>query len=111
MFSYSAHVTKVVDGDTFDAVVDLGFSISINTRFRLLNIDTPEKRTRNKKEKKHGLAATERAKELIEGKDVVIETSKTGKYGRYLAKVYLPEKQRYLFEILIEEGFSKRTEY
>lgn len=111
MFSYQATVLRVVDGDTFDAIVDLGFSITIKTRFRLLDIDTPEKRTRNKEEKKHGLAATERVKELIEGKKITITTSKTGKYGRYLAKVYLLDKQRYLSEILIEEGFSKREQY
>lgn len=91
MYRYAANVVEVIDGDTIDVNVDLGFDIIHKLRVRLYGINTPESRTRNKEEKVRGLAAKARLKELIEAKSVVIETQKddTEKYGRFLATVYL----------------------
>ena len=65
MFEYNAKLVKIVDGDTLDADIDLGFSVWVRKRVRLVNIDTWESRTRDKEEKKKGLAAKARLKELI----------------------------------------------
>ena len=92
MYQYKAKLVRVVDGDTVDAMIDCGFSIFKKKRIRLHGIDAPESRTRDKAEKKRGLAAKARLKELIkEGKNVfTIETSvdKKGKYGRLLGKLF-----------------------
>jgi len=92
MYQYKAKLVRVVDGDTVDAMIDCGFSIFKKERIRLHGIDAPESRTRDKAEKKRGLAAKARLKELIkEGKNVfTIETSvdKKGKYGRLLGKLF-----------------------
>ena len=88
-------ITRVVDGDTVDAELDLGFNIKYKERIRLMGIDTPESRTRNKKEKVLGLASKARLKELLKGKKVRIETSKDGKgkFGRILAEVIAIDKE------------------
>ena len=65
MYVYKAKLDRVVDGDTVDANIDLGFDISINKRIRLAGIDTPETRTRNKEEKVKGLASKSRLIELL----------------------------------------------
>jgi micrococcal nuclease len=88
MFEYKAHITRVVDGDTVDGIVDLGFKVGFNARFRLEGINAPESRTRDLEEKKAGLASKEWLREAIEGKDVTVRTAKTGKFGRYLATIF-----------------------
>jgi endonuclease YncB( thermonuclease family) len=92
MYEYKAKLDRVVDGDTVDAMIDCGFSIFKKERIRLYGIDAPESRTRDKAEKKRGLAAKARLKELIkEGKnEFLVETSidKKGKYGRLLGKLF-----------------------
>lgn len=92
MYEYKAKLVRVVDGDTVDVMIDCGFSIFKKDRVRLYGINAPESRTRDKEEKKRGLAAKARLKELIkEGKNVfTIETSvdKKGKYGRLLGKLF-----------------------
>jgi len=95
MFSYFAKLERVVDGDTIDVDIDLGFDIHHSARVRMLGIDTPESRTRNKKEKVLGLASKARLKELLKGKKVRIETSKDGKgkFGRILAEVIAIDKE------------------
>lgn len=89
MYEYNAKVLRVIDGDTIDVEIDVGFSIFIKNRLRLEGIDAPETRTRDLVEKKEGLKAKQRLIELIEGKEVIIRTSKDEKYGRILATVYL----------------------
>jgi len=88
MYEYKAKLIKVVDGDTVDAMIDCGFSVFRKERIRLRGINAPESRTRDKEEKKLGLAAKARLKELIkEGKnEFMVKTSidKKGKYGRLL---------------------------
>jgi len=111
MYEYSAKVVRVVDGDTVDALIDCGFSISTRQRIRLLGINTPECRTRDKEEKKKGLAAKARLKELIRlGKgQFLVKTflDKKGKYGRLLGALYnLEVDQRTYNDVLLEEGHA-----
>ena len=109
-------VTKIVDGDTVDCVFDLGFDVMFHSRVRLLGIDTPESRTRDKVEKLFGLAAKKALKEILK-KDVVLKTFKgrggedaKGKFGRILGdfSVYhvATDSWRMATEILIEEGHA-----
>lgn len=112
MYKYKAKIINIVDGDTFDAEVDVGFSITVTHRFVVEGIDTPETwRPRNEAEKEHGQKATNRAKELLLDKQVIIKSSKfPGIYNRYGATVTLPDGQDYT-EIMISEGFEKKVEY
>ncbi len=93
MFTYHGRVKRVIDGDTFEIEVDLGFDVQTTQVFRLLNLDTYESRlikdtTLEQKEK--GLLIKSVAKEYLEGKDVIIETfMKKGFYKRYLCVVYI----------------------
>ena len=87
MYEYRAEVDRWVDGDTVDLVVDLGFTVHMRTRFRLLGVDTPEVNRRESREA--GLAATAFAELCAPpGSTVVVESRKTGKYGRWLGTVY-----------------------
>ena len=91
MYEYNAHVERVVDGDTIDCTIDLGFSTWIKIRVRMEGINTPESRTRDKEENKRGLAAKERLKEILKYNDnkCVLKVSGLGKFGRALASVYV----------------------
>ena len=106
MFEYLCKVTRVVDGDTIDVNIDLGFNIWHKARVRMAGIDTPESRTRNKKEKVLGLAAKARLKELLKSQKVSIQCSKEkGKFGRVLADVIVNDKSINLQ--LIDEGHAR----
>tara|TARA_B100000676_G_C18035177_1_gene821307 strand:+ start:928 stop:1380 length:453 start_codon:yes stop_codon:yes gene_type:complete len=92
-FSYRINkVTKVVDGDTIDVLLDMGFDIKYKSRVRLFGIDTPESRTRNKEEKIRGLISKAYLKDAIKkAKKLTIKThkgSETGKFGRILGEVF-----------------------
>ena len=108
-YVYRCSVTRVVDGDTVDADIDLGFDIIYRDRIRLMGIDTPESRTRNRKEKALGLASKARLKELIKAgkKEVVLKTSKEGKgkFGRILGTLYAGGED--LCEVLMNEGHAR----
>jgi micrococcal nuclease len=111
MYEYKAFVKRVVDGDTFDALVDLGFKLYSTQRFRLKYIDTPETwRPKTISEAKHGAAATKFVVDLIEGKDVIVNSVKIAVYNRYEAIVTL-EDGRDLATLLHEAGFDKRKDY
>ena len=87
MYEYRCEITRVVDGDTVDAVIDLGFDISYSSRVRLYGIDTPESRTRDLDEKARGkLAGKFLSDSILHADDVVIQTKldKKGKFGRVL---------------------------
>jgi micrococcal nuclease len=109
MYDYKVKVLRVVDGDTVDVDIDLGFGVWLHKeRVRIMGIDTPESRTSDKVEKKFGLAAKKRLKELL-GKTAVLRTqiSKSGedmkgKFGRILGDFEVGD--RMATEILIEEG-------
>ena len=111
MYEYKAKLVKVVDGDTVDVDIDLGFGVWLkNERVRIMGIDTPESRTRDKVEKIFGLAAKDRVEELIK-KDMILKTfaakdgeDMKGKFGRILGDFIVGEKM--LTEILIEEGHA-----
>ena len=93
LYHYNAEVTRVVDGDTVDAFIDLGFDLHSKQRIRLFGINTPECRTRDKEEKVRGLAAKARLKELLkENKNKCVvrtQLDKKGKYGRLLGILYV----------------------
>ena len=89
MYEYNCKVKRVVDGDTVDVVIDLGFDIHFATRVRLYGMDTPESRTRNNDEKVRGLMSKDFLKEWMEKDDVIIRTrkDKKGKFGRVLGEM------------------------
>ena len=110
LYHYNAEVVRVVDGDTVDAFVDLGFDMPSKQRVRLYGINTPECRTRDLKEKAAGLKAKERLKCLLrENKNkCIIETrlDKKGKYGRVLGVLHIDKTN--LNKTLVAEGHAKR---
>ena len=109
MYEYKAKLIRVVDGDTIDAEIDLGFKIFIKERIRFAGIDTPESRTRHKHEKSWGLAAKCRVKDLLEYEDaeftLTTELQKKGKFGRILGSVILTDGTS-LSEILLDEKLA-----
>lgn len=113
MYEYTGRVIKVVDGDTIDIDVDLGFGIRSKRRIRFLGIDTPEIwRAETPMEKERGKEARDFVKERLLGKIVTFMShkDKTGKYGRYLGDiVYLGDNREALFitEELKKAGFEK----
>ena len=111
--TFPATVTRVVDADTIDCTVDLGFHVGIKERFRLFGVNAPESRTRDKAEKARGLAATAFVRDLIRQNDnaVTLDVSKgTGKFGRWLAIVELSEG-RTLNDALLAAGHAVRADY
>jgi micrococcal nuclease len=105
MYTYRVtKVNRVVDGDTVDITIDLGFDIHYKARVRMYGINAPESRTRDLEEKKRGLAAKDRLVELLAVGDVTIKTSKdkTGKFGRLLGELFVAGVN--INEQLIEEG-------
>ena len=89
MYTYNAKLDRVVDGDTVDALVDLGFDTWKKVRIRLQGIDAWESRTRDLEEKEKGLIAKARNKELLEQGVFKLKSFGTGKYGRVLGEVYV----------------------
>ena len=89
MYEYKAVVDRVVDGDTIDVTIDLGFKVWKKMRVRMEGINTPESRTRDLEEKKRGLAAKDRLKSILEfnNNKCILKVSGVGKYGRALATV------------------------
>tara|TARA_B100000214_G_C23927680_1_gene609179 strand:+ start:487 stop:873 length:387 start_codon:yes stop_codon:yes gene_type:complete len=101
-------IIKIVDGDTVDLRIDLGFDLSIKIRVRLAQINAWESRTRNLEEKKKGLAAKARLKEICEGHfekgTLKISTTEKGKYGRYLGVLW--GKGKSINDQLVTEGHA-----
>lgn len=111
MYTYFVkEVTKVVDGDTIDVVIDLGFSIMFKSRVRLAGIDTPESRTRDKAEKALGLEAKKYLADRIKAaKNITIKTEKldsSEKYGRILGWLYLDGGGNSVNHEMIEKGYA-----
>tara|TARA_R100000458_G_C8237607_1_gene217509 strand:- start:448 stop:795 length:348 start_codon:yes stop_codon:yes gene_type:complete len=104
MYTYKAILDRVVDGDTIDANINLGFDITIHKRIRLAGIDTPESRTRDLEEKKRGLASKQRLIELLGEGNFVLESKEVGKYGRVLGTILVDDIN--INETLVEEGFA-----
>jgi len=107
-------INKVLDGDTIDVTIDLGFDLYKKERVRIAGVDTPEKRTRNLEEKALGIDATNWLKEKLEGAvagddDLVIRTELdggVGKYGRLLGWLYIGDSNLSLNEQMITEGYA-----
>ena len=107
-------INRVVDGDTIDVTIDLGFDLSKKERVRVAGVDTPEKRTRDLEEKALGYDATNWLKEKLEGAvagddDLIIRTELVGgvgKYGRLLGWLYIGDSLVSLNEEMIEEGYA-----
>jgi micrococcal nuclease len=111
MYEYFVkQVTNVVDGDTIDVVIDLGFDISFSSRVRLAGIDTPESRTTNKAEKALGLESKKYLADRIKAaKNIVIKTEKmdsSEKYGRILGWLYLDGEGNSINHEMIEKGYA-----
>ena len=88
-FEYNGTLVRVLDGDTIDCFIDLGFDLKIKKRIRYMGIDTWESRTRDKAEKVKGLAAKARNKELLEAGTFKIKSFGTGKFGRVLGEIFV----------------------
>ena len=103
-------VHKVVDGDTIDADIDLGFDISLTKRIRLAGIDTPESRTTDAKEKALGLEVKEWLKHRLEfAKDIIIKTElpdSTEKYGRIIGHLYINGEEVSINNQMISDGYA-----
>lgn len=105
IYTYKARCVSVYDGDSITLDIDLGFNHwMLNQKIRLLGIDTPEIRG---KERPEGLVSAERLRGLIEGKDVIMVShrDRAGKYGRWLATIYIDNIN--INQLLLEEGWAK----
>lgn len=109
MYTYNAKLERVVDGDTIDALVDLGFDTWKRVRIRMHGINSPESRTRDLEEKEKGLAAKKYLQDILEsnGGVFILVSHGVGKYGRCLGEIYLTEDSDSINNLLISEGHAK----
>ena len=109
MYTYFVKsIDRIVDGDTIDISIDLGFDLTKKERVRLAGIDTPEKRTKNQKEKEMGYQATEFLEmHLMEATKLTVRTEKDGKFGRMLGWLYKTDKDTMsINQIMIDKGYA-----
>jgi micrococcal nuclease len=111
MYEYRVKkVTGVVDGDTIDVELDLGFNISYSQRVRLAGIDTPESRTTDKKEKALGLESKQRLKDVLSKAQVVVIRTElpdsSEKYGRILGWLFVDGAEKSVNEALVADGYA-----
>jgi micrococcal nuclease len=112
MYEYKCKVKRVVDGDTMDVILDLGFNIHFSSRVRLAGIDTPESRTRDKDEKVRGLISKQFLKDAVgidtdTQKKVVLKTKlkdSRGKFGRVIAEVWVDDLN--VNEDMVKKGYA-----
>ncbi len=108
-FEYNGTLVKVLDGDTIDCYIDLGFDLKIKKRIRYMGIDTWESRTRDLAEKEKGLAAKAYVKDLLENSDegkFSIISHGRGKYGRVLGEIFVKGHEKSVNELLKENGHA-----
>ena len=114
MYKYGAKLLRVVDGDTADVMIDLGFDTWVKARLRFKGVDTWEKRTRDLAEKAKGIAASEFTKKYLEMNDgkFTIQSFGKGKYGRVLAEIFvnIDGEETSLNKLLIENGHAYEYE-
>ena len=106
---YSAKLVRVVDGDTADAMIDLGFNVWVKNRIRFMGGDAWESRTRNLEEKEKGLAAKAYVKDLLENSDegkFLLKSHGVGKYGRVLGELFVKGHDTSVNELLKENGHA-----
>jgi len=109
MIKYPAKLVKIIDGDTIDAIIDIGFDISIKKRIRLWGINAPETRSKDKSEVKKGKKTKRRLKEILDlsdGKFDIIFHGR-GKFGRYLGEIFVKQYDKSINQLLIIEGLAK----
>ena len=111
--NYSAKLLRVVDGDTCDAMIDLGFDTWVKKRIRFKGVDCWESRTRDLDEKKKGLVAKAYTKDLLENSDegkFVLKSYGVGKYGRVLADLFVKGHEQSVNQLLLENGHAYEYE-
>lgn len=119
MYEYKIkEINRIVDGDTIDATIDLGFDVLYKTRVRLYGINTPETRTKDLEEKERGLAAKARLNEMITiatkmGHHLILQSEEKDKYGRYLGTIIIQDcrpdhkdRKSNVNQMLVEEGHA-----
>ena len=114
MYQYKVKLDRVIDGDTIDCYIDLGFDINTKKRIRFVGINTPESRTRDLEEKKRGLEAKARLKEILENaNEIHLDSHGLGKYGRVLGNLHVDHVDNVesptminVNELLIKEGHA-----
>lgn len=108
MYEYKAKLIKIIDGDTIDAEIDLGFKISVRKRIRFLGINAPETRTRDLEEKQAGLKAKSRLETLFDTSKGVftLKSHGVGKFGRVLGEIFIENIN--INELLLEEGLASK---
>ena len=112
-YEYSAKLDRVVDGDTCDALIDLGFDTWVKKRIRFKGVDTWECRTRDLDEKKKGLAAKAFTKDLLENSDdgkFALRSHGVGKYGRVLGELFVKGETKSVNDLLLENGHAYEYE-
>ena len=112
-YEYSAKLVRVVDGDTCDALIDLGFDTWVKKRIRFKGVDTWECRTRDKEEKVKGLAAKAFTRDLLENSDdgkFALRSYGVGKYGRVLGELFVKGKTTSVNDLLLENGHAYEYE-
>ena len=112
-YEYTAKLDRVVDGDTCDALIDLGFDTWVKKRIRFKGVDTWECRTRDLEEKKKGLAAKEFTKNLLENSDegkFALRSHGVGKYGRVLGELFVKGEEKSVNDLLLENGHAYEYE-
>lgn len=111
MYTYKYKVTRVIDGDTIEGTVELGFDVKVKLRVRLADVDTPEIfRPKSEAERSLGLEATKFVEKQVLNKYVILKTIKDrkGKYGRYIGYIYQDlEADKSLNELLVENKLTK----
>jgi micrococcal nuclease len=116
MYQYKAKAERVIDGDTIDVTIDLGFKITTHQRIRLAGIDTPEVYSVKKDSDEHrrGIAAMQFVEQRLAANNnqMLIETEKvTGKFGRYIGTIKLADSAITLNQELVDNGFAKKVNY
>ena len=112
-YEYVAKLDRVVDGDTCDAMIDLGFNTWVKKRIRFKGVDTWESRTRDLEEKKKGLEAKAYTKHILEDSDdgkFALRSHGVGKYGRVLGELFVKGEEKSVNDLLIENGHAYKYE-
>ena len=110
---YTCKLVRVVDGDTADAMIDLGFDVWVKSRIRFYGVDTWESRTRDLEEKKKGLEAKAYVKDLLENSDegkFALRSYGVGKYGRVLGELFVKGSEKSVNDLLLENGHAYEYE-
>lgn len=110
LYQYKIKVLKVVDGDTIDACIDLGFDTFVNKRIRLHGINAPETRTRDKEEKARGKESKKFLSELIaNNNNIYLNSMDVGKYGRVIGEIFIDGKN--INDKMVAEGHAVDARY